>query len=118
MTAGSQPTSGAATGATSLGKSRRCITASALRTTASAATISVDTRPAPNSRHSARQGASVIPTIGATSTGEESSSPPTRRGRRALAATAIAPWYGGGRFASAILIVNEPEAVEREPLAD
>src|SRR5580704_690212 len=118
MTAGSQPTSCAATGATASGKSRRCRAASVLRTTASAATISVDTRPAPNSLHSSRQGASVIPTIGATSTGDESSSPPTWRGRRAVAATAIAPWYGADPIASAILIVDEAEPVAREALVD
>src|SRR5580704_5121132 len=118
ITAGSQPTSCAATGDTWSGKSSRWSAASVLRTTASAATISVETRPAPNSRQIARHGASVIPTIGATRTGDESSRPPISRGRSAVAARAMAPWYGEGRLASAILVVDETKPVERESLVD
>ena len=90
ITAGSHPTSWAPAGLTPAGKSSSCRLASWLRTTASDATISVQTRPAPSSTASSRHGASVMPTIGAMSTGERSSSEPMRRAGRAGAATAMA----------------------------
>src|SRR5579863_9000702 len=66
----------------------------------------------------ARHGASVIPTIGATSTGDESSRPPTRSGRAVAGTAVIAPWYGEGWPASAILLVNQPQSDKGQAFVD